>query len=1132
MPWAMLLTILSIAVPASANQASIDIYELNQVDREAEKLRNLEKFELDRKKIDLAIDNTKVIIRNSPGKPFLPELYMRLAELHIEKSRILYFSKRIALPKDESLSAVDELEVNNSKIKAVEIYQRILTHFPHYENADQAMFFMAHEFRELNRHKDMVEQYKTLIKSFPKSHYQSESNLLLGDYFFGKNDINFALHYYSEALKHENLSAKAIAKFKLAWVYINQREFKKALKFFEESVQDSKNVDTSKVDTYKRVDIRQQSLNDAAFSYTEVNENATPQEAVGYFRALSWSRTSLIEVLEKLAGRYKVKKKWGHSGYIYHVLQNIQTNPLKILEYAESVYEGASKGKVGKNSANDVKSIVNALRRLKNSIHTDQEALEDSLVRFEIISRDIATKLHELARSKKQKELYVSAAEAYDYYLSFFKDSAVYTKIHVNYAEALFAAEEFLLAGQQYEKLARNNDQLDESSRNTYLYRSVLSYYSDLSTNKSRERTNAKNRLNYYNTAYARAGLVDSGNQYIALYPNSENNANVSFNIAWIKYDEAKYYEAIKNFSEFIEEYPSAKEINAAVDLVVDSYQLLEDYEGLVAFGNNILATRSLSGEARANLTETVSVAESKLITGLTVASSQDWDAGKEELLKFAEVNSDSNLGEQALYALFVASESKGDLESLYSSGLNLIKKYPQSENGDKVSRVLIDASLKSSQYRILANTLEKFANQYPANKDSVDFLMRAALLRGGFRQTDQALGNYQALLKMNGVKQEFKRTAVNFHVNNLMKGQDWEKAASLLSQNIKLYQGEEKLRSMALLARLYALSGQALRAKQQYASTLPVYKSTGGDTVQAAGYLAEALYIDTSSLLDSFLATKFTDTLDNAIFEKKTKQLEVLQKNYEEVLSFKFPEWTVLALYRIYEINSNYANFLKTAPVPELSDEEKQQYMQLIAEQASTYDAEGQEFLKTGQELARKIKSFNPKVRRYILAEGEREKDSIGKLAGGFSNKAITVESLSNPKLRELHYRLFKNKGDTQASLELVKSYIELGDLFQADVIAKNLLSESSPDESTQSYLYTVIGYTYLATGQDAQARDTFVTALEKQPGNTAARINLAGLYQFHGLVNEAEAMNVDAATISTTPLVHPNVPGVLTGG
>ncbi|MCP4491434.1 MAG: hypothetical protein GY820_29590 [Gammaproteobacteria bacterium] len=1123
---------MTVAVPATANQASIDIYEFNQVDREAEKQRNLEKFELDRKKIDLAIDNTKVIIRNSPGKPFLPELYMRLAELHIEKSRILYFSRRVALSKDETLSAVDELEVNNSKIKAVEIYQRILTHFPNYENADQAMFFMAHEFREIKRHKDMVEQYKTLIKSFPKSRYQSESNLLLGDYFFGKNNVNFALHYYSEALKHENLSAKAIAKFKLAWVYINQREFKKALKFFEESVQDSKNVDTSKVDTYKRVDIRQQSLNDAAFSYTEVNKNATPQEAVKYFKALSWSRTSLIEVLEKLASRYKVKKKWDHSGYIYHVLQNIQTNPLKILEYAESVYEGASRGKVGKNSPTDVKSIVNALRRLKNSVHTDQEALEDSLVRFEIMSRDMATKLHDLARNKKQKALYISAAEAYNYYLNFFKDSAVYTDIHVNYAEALFAAEEFLLAGQQYEKLARNNDQLDESSRNTYLYRSVLSYYSDLSTNKSRERKNIKHKLNYYNTAYARAGLVDSGSQYIAQYPNSENNANVSFNIAWIKYDEAKYYEAIKSFSKFVEEYPSAKEVNAAVDLVVDSYQLLEDYEGLVAFGNKMLATRSLSGEARANLTETVSVAESKLITGLTVASNQDWDAGKEELLKFAEDNSDSNLGEQALYALFVASEGKGDLESLYSSGLNLIKKYPQSKNGDKIHRVLIDASLKSSQFRILANTLEKFATQYPTNKDSADFMMRAALLREGLRQPDQALRNYQTLLKMKGSKQEFKRSAVDFRVNYLLKGQDWKKAASLLSQNIKLYQGEEKLRNMALLARLYALSGQASRAKQQYASAIKVFKATGGDSVQAAGYLAEALYIDYSSLLDSFLATKFAATLDNAIFEKKTKQLEVLQKNYEEVLGLKSPEWTILACYRIYEINSEYANFLKTAPVPELSDEERQQYVQLIAEQASTYDSEGQEFLKTGQQLASKIKSFNPQVRKYILAEGERGGERISKLSGGFSNKVINVESLSTPKLRELHYKLFKNKGDTQASRELVQNYIELGDLFQADVIAKNLLSESSPDESTQSYLYTVIGYTYLATGQDSQARDTFVAALEKQSGNSAARINLAGLYEFHGLVNEAEAMKVNAAAISNAPLVHPDALGVLTGG
>jgi TolA-binding protein len=245
-------------------------YVYEQKDEAQEKKRYIIKLEQDKRKCELAIINTKTLIGRSKNRPYLPELYLRLAELYIEKSRVVFFLRKSLLA-DGGESALDQYEANMLKKQAIEIYQRILDQYPDFQYSDKVHFFMAHEYHELGQTDEMIAQYRTLLQKYPASLYAPEAQLLLGDYYFNqKQDVDESTRHYEAVLKYPKSPAVAAARYKLAWCRINQADFKGALELFEASVtspQTSKDLD---IDTYRRVDVRLESLVDMAFCFPEV----------------------------------------------------------------------------------------------------------------------------------------------------------------------------------------------------------------------------------------------------------------------------------------------------------------------------------------------------------------------------------------------------------------------------------------------------------------------------------------------------------------------------------------------------------------------------------------------------------------------------------------------------------------------------------------------------------------------------------------------------------------------------------------------------------------------------------------------------------------------------------------------
>jgi len=1094
-------------------------YTYEKTDQKAEQKKYMAKLSDDERKVGLAIQSTRTLIDQSKGRPYLAELYLRLAELYIEKSRLIYFIRKNQI--SDNLDSLKQLESKNYKIRAIEIYQHILDEFPVFEHRDKALFFMAHEYRELGMMDDMIKNYRTIIQKHKKSQYVPECYLLIGDDFNNKGDLELAKRHYTAVLNYPQSPAITIARYKLAWCHINEKGFKDAIKLFEACVL-SETTGELDVDTYRRVDLKREALIDIAFCYPDSYTDTAPLEAIRYFKGFAWSRSIYTVVLEKLAYRYYIKKRWHHAAVVYRALSDLQYDSEKLLEYARNTFECVQELGTFKDADKDMANIIKALKLQKYSVHIHENEKRKNHTDFELYARNTVTLLHENARKNKSIESFKRAADGYAHYLDFFDDSPVYGEMAVNYAETLFSSNQYFDAGRQYEKVAHTTV-LDQKPNKKLLYSAVISYYQALKEDKD---------MTYYQTSFTRDGLRTTGSQFASFYPESDQIPNVLFNIAWIAYDEGHWDRAITEFTEFIDRYPSGETTAAAIHLTLNAYHQKEDYKELVAFGNKALAHPPVKDKKfTTEIAQIVGASESKIISSLTVAAVNDWDTGRSNLMAFAEKNQQSQLGEQALNALLISGKERNDIETVYTTGSQFIQQYPESVNIESTMGVMIDSLLNVSQFRLLAVSLEQYARKYPENKNSGSFLYQAGQIRellGHHKHSNDDYSRYLNVALKNGKTQD----AIIFSMADNTEAMNApDKALSLLTRYRKYLSSTGRIRADARMADLNLSAGNSKKAttyrKRAYQAYSPALAKKD-DAMRSA--VARMVFNSVDRFYPQFMQMKLGNRIDNAMVQAKAKLLEKLEKGYHEVIQYQSPQWALAACHRSFDINLEFATFLEKAPLPDLSKEQKKQYRDLLAQKIKSYMDKAQQYKAACVTQAQKWETCDPELAQYLFDDestGQRLKQSVS-FSRSTKTTAIADGFLKNPSLKTLHEKLMHKPEDMQAMLSLAAGYVEALDFKHAVLVSRKILQSAKPDQKQiKAAAYNLLGMAYLFDQNDPAAKDAFKKALAEAPANVDAKINLAGLYTHYGYRENARKLYQTLTSVSledkTQALIHP---------
>ena len=876
------------------------------------------------------------------------------------------------------------------------------------------------------------------------------------------------------------------------------------------------------VDTYRRVDLKREALIDIAYCYPDSYSETAPLEAIRYFKDLAWSRSVYTAVLEKLAYRYYIKKRWHHAAVVYRALADLQYDSEKLLEYARNTFECVQEQGTFEDADKDMANIIKALKLQKYSVHIPEDDKRKNHTDYELYARNIVTLLHEKARKSKSIENFKRAAKGYAQYIDFFNDSPVYGEMAVNYAETLFSSNQYFEAGRQFEKVAHASAADQKPSKNL-LYSAVISYYKALKENKD---------MNYYQTSFTRDGLRKTGTQYATFYPEADQVPNVLFNIAWIAYDEGNWDRAITEFTEFIARFPSGKTTAAAIHLTLNAFHQKEDYKELVAFGSKVLAQPPVKDKKfSAEVAQIVGASESKIISSLTVAAVNDWDTGRSNLRAFAEKNQQTQLGEQALKALLISGKERQDIETVYAAGSQLLQQYPASINYETTMGVMIDSLLNVSQFRLLAVYLEQYARKYPENKNSNAFLYQAGQIRellGHHKQSNDDYARYLSAALKNGKAQD----AVIFSMADNAEAMGApDKIISLLTAYRKQLSPSGRIRADAWMADLCLATGNSKQAAMYRKRAYQAYSQALANNDSAMrSAVARMVFNSVDRPYQQYMGLKLGKRIDNALVQSKAKLLETLEKGYHEVIQHQSPQWALAACHRSFDINLEFATFLEKAPLPDLSKDQEKQYRELIAQKVKSYMDKAQEYKSACVTRAQKWETCDPHMAPYLFDDGgtgSRLKQSQS-FSSATKTTAIADNFLKIQSLKRLHEKLMHKPEDLQTLLLLAAGYVEALDFKHAVLVSKKILQSARPEQKQiKATAYNLLGMAYLFDQNDPAAKDAFKNALAEAPAHVEANINLAGLYRHYGYDQHARKLYQTIASgsleVKTQGLIHP---------
>lgn len=429
-------------------------------------------------KVRHAAQETRDVIAVSRGATYLPELYMRLAELLSEEARYHYM---VAYEREQrSTKSLHVPQVRFLKEQSIGTYRMVLARYPNTHLADRMLFNISHEQRELGLFDEMKQTLDKLVAEYPNSSYRNEALLVLGDYYFDKMEFEDAKRHFDLIVAQKDSPLCGLAYYKLGWVGVNLGDCKMALRHYESAIVSSQNnlqkknelkkvelrlegdfaipndEDSSKEYAgHKTVNVQREALVDLTYCYAQEKK---PEKAVDYLKNLASTREAYVAALQKMANRYALIEQPKGAADVSRELLRLAPDDSERLDDARMLHTAVTRMKDYSHVGEDVSLVLRAMRRQLIAPQIEKSSAESIENEFELIARDLATKSHEILFSKekvvskwtKTPATFEQTASAYRTYLNAFPNSETTVEVAQNFADVLMESGAFLEAGHQY----------------------------------------------------------------------------------------------------------------------------------------------------------------------------------------------------------------------------------------------------------------------------------------------------------------------------------------------------------------------------------------------------------------------------------------------------------------------------------------------------------------------------------------------------------------------------------------------------------------------------------------------------------------------------------------------------------
>jgi len=883
---------------------------------------------------DRAIKDTFAIVNKFKNSPNRGELWVRLAELYVEKARLVKFRRY-----REYEVKLDDFEAKKSKIKpqldlsegreynqrAINLYKLFLQDFPKDKKIAQVLFFLGYNYYEVGREDEGAKYYRMLTENYTKSIYVDESNFALGDYYFEKNQWVPAAKHYSRLVNNQKGRHYLFSIYKLSWCKYRLNDVKGALKGMELVFNESRRFKDEERDEKGKVSslrLASEALRDMVPFYAEVGSYKNAPE---YFTAMAGEKKAL-KILDKLA-YYFMSRNIEGARFLFRHLIDAEPNSPRSFDFQYqivSMYATAGKGSIFKKELYDWISGYGPESEWAKANKKDQGLLDSAYEQRERTLRNYVLGLHDQSRKSANPEVRRQTVEWYKLYLVSFEKSANIADMHFYYGELLYDDKQYKEAAREYSWVVEN-DKKSKFYKDAVLNQ-VISLERIIPNQQAFLQRRDKSPKNEpIPIAEEVNRFLNAAGLFVKTFRDDPKVTGIEYKIAQIYYLHNNFDKAIDYFTPIIKKEPKSAAGQDAISFVLDIYNRSQDFIRLRKASEDLLAIPEVAASPIALQLRKVLV-NSKFTNSVQLQEKKEFYAAGQSFEKFAAENNKSDLTIKALFnAAYNYRQAKaiGPALKMFEAVIAFPDKSPEAMKLKK------DASLELpplyqqlGNYSKAAQGYEAYALAHPGEKQVENYHFNAAVIYDGLMNYDNAIKNYEAYFRKE--KRQAERVESIYY-----QAEIWKKRGNLIKA-IKLYQQyiyspvsnkERVVESHYKLYQLYLKDGDKQNANRWRDKTIRIQDEFAkSDRGLGGKYAADARFNQVKEIYEELksVALPAEARKQKSGIEKRDALTSKLQKEIGQIV-VKYTEgntivasWTLLGLAYM-----NNAQAIRAMPVP-----------------------------------------------------------------------------------------------------------------------------------------------------------------------------------------------------------------------
>ena len=1048
------------------------------------------------------------------------ELWLRLAELYVEKSRLIEY--RLQQKYDEQIQQFQQGKTKKKPVldlrasheynrKAIQLYEWFLRDFPKDPKIDQALFFLGYNYFELDQPEKGKDYYKRLTTEFAKSSYVEESYFALGEYYFDREKWADALKNYEMVANNKRARLYSFALYKLAWCQYKTGRVKDALASLEKVIRAgrvAKGTQDGSAGGVSRIRLATEAQKDLVVFYAEAG---SAKDARAYFEEVAGEKQT-FNLLEKLAYYYADTGNREGARYIFRELIQERPNAPKAYDYQYqivSMYTSTDKGEVFKAELYNWIQSYSPSSEWARANSKDKELVAKAHQLIETTLRNHVLQLHQTAQNSRVPNAQKAARAGYDLYFQTFKEGAHLDEMHFFYAELLFDMGDFQEAAQHYSYVAEN------APKSQYYEKAVLNTVLSLEKGLPKEeqlKKQVEGKLDAVPFGKNVADFEIASDRYVKAFPKGENVPAIRYKMGALYYYHNQFDRALDSFNGIIKNYPKSPYAQYSANLTLDIYNLKKDYGGLEKAGQELLSNEDLAKSS-------VGLQVKGVLQRASFKKAQDLEQSKDHAgaaaayEDFAKKNPGGELATSASFNAAVNYEKAGDIgKAIAMYGLVLADNSNKNETLKKNSSRFVAALYeKTGQYKRAADAFEAYYAKNEKDKEAIAYLYNAAIIRDGMNQYQAALNNYQKFFDKGRGPEKWEALLLMAKIwerrNGISKAQEYYK------QYYDARPGNPSgiIESAFKVSEIFGKKGRKQEAEDWCKKVIYQQKQfSTADKPVGVSYAAECKYGLVAKTYDELRSIKIpaNPAKQKAAVDQKLGLLNRLKEQLKDVIRYDDGYMVVNSLTLIGQAYQHMAASIYAVPEPKgLDAETLKQYRAGVDgiarpftnEAIKNYEAaiekgfklEGyNEGLKTAQrELNRLVKDKYPDYGEKAVITKLQDlmgTESDDRFSNAWKSKDETMMVDAVAKV------LSKDQTDLKALNVLANFYIEQGKLGMGRI----LLARAEKAHPSEPGIFNNLGVILLNEGKQRPAIASFRKAMEVKRGYPIGSANLGSIF------------------------------------